>query len=94
MQNNIQSTDLTYDTNIAQINANQSYYFSSAQQNRQQHYFHRLGMTHLDNTDDSIQTMSSLGDDDVGTEMEAKSTGRYSFPLLMMMLYTLSQQQL
>lgn len=93
MQNNIQSTDLTYDTNIAQINTNQSYHFSSTQ-NRQQHYFYRLGMTHLDNTDDSIQTMSSLGDDDVGTEMEAKSTGRYSFPLLMMMLYTLSQQQL
>lgn len=81
MQN---STDLnvTYDTNNAQINANQSYYFSSSStQNRQDYYFHRLGMAR-DHTDDSVaHTMSSLGDDDDdddGTEMQAISPiGRY-----------------
>jgi len=89
-QNNVQSTGHltgTYDTNIAQINANQSYDISSTQNRR--HYFHRLRMTALDYIDDSIQTMSSLGDDDDddGTEVQVKSAGRYSFSLMIIILY-------
>ena len=90
-QNNVQSTGHltgTYDTNIAQINANQSYNISSTQNRR--HYFHRLRMTALDYTDDSIQTMSSLGDDDDdddGTEVQVKSAGRYSFSLMIILYH-------
>jgi hypothetical protein len=92
-QNNVQSTGHltgTYDTNIAQINANQSYYISSTQ--NRHHNFHRLRMTALDYTDESVQTMSSLGDDDDddddGTEVQVKFAGRCSFfPSLLIILY-------